>query len=103
MQADDPVLGRLRERWFASWVPGHPVPNDDVPGLHAWVNEWPTLSEKNSVLYRVYRDMVHGHTYQLLVPAVLRTVCYEPCMTNGAIGELVVPMVCSRFVVTGWE
>ena len=74
MQADDPVLGRLRERWFASWVPGQPVPNDDVPGLQAWVNEWPYLSEKNGVLYRVYRDMVHGHTYQLLVPAVLRTV-----------------------------
>ena len=38
MQADDPVLGRIRERWFASWVPGQPVPNDDVPGLQAWVN-----------------------------------------------------------------
>ena len=74
MQADDPVLGRLRERWSASWVPGQPVPNDDVPGLQSWVNEWPNLSERDGVLYRVPRDMVHGHTYQLLVPAVLRTV-----------------------------
>ena len=74
MQADDPVLGRLRERWSARWVPGQPVPNDDVPGLQAWVNEWPNLSERDGVLYRVSRDMVHGHTYQLLVPEVLRTV-----------------------------
>ena len=74
MQADDHIIGRLRERWSVSWVSGQPVPNDDVPGLQAWVNEWPNLSERDGVLYRVYRDMVHGHTYQLLVPAVLRTV-----------------------------
>ena len=74
MQAGDPVLGRLRERWSASCLPGQPVLNDDVPGLQAWVNEWPNLSEKDGMLYWVSCDMVHGHSYQLLVPAVLRTV-----------------------------
>ena len=39
MQVDDPVHGRLRERWSASWVPCQPIPNDDVPGLQAWENE----------------------------------------------------------------
>ncbi len=77
MQSDDPVLGELCNRWTAGWQPGQSAPNGDLPGFHAWLSEWPNLSERDGVLYRVSNDCVHGPIYQLLVPNVLRVIVLQ--------------------------
>ena len=77
MQCEDQLLGKLWERWRIRWEPGQLAPNDDVPGLQAWVSEWPNFAERNGVLYRVAHDRVHGSIYQLLVPTVLRTIMLQ--------------------------
>ena len=77
LQSEDPVLGRLCERWQAGWEPGQTAPNDELPGLQAWIKEWSNLAERDGVLYRVSRDSVQSSVYQLLVPTVLRTTVLQ--------------------------
>ena len=77
MQSEDPVLGELWNRWTAGWQPVRSAPNDELPGLQAWLSEWPNLSEMDGVLYRVSNDYVHGPIYQLLVPSVLRVIVLQ--------------------------
>ena len=77
MQSEDTVLGELWNRWTAGWQPGQSAPNDELPGFQAWLSEWPNLSERDSVLYWVSNDYVHGPIYQLLVPDVLRAIVLQ--------------------------
>ena len=63
LQSEDPVLGRLCERWQAGWEPGQTAPNDELPGLQAWIKEWSNLAERDGVLYRVSRDSVQSSVY----------------------------------------
>ena len=58
MQCGDPVLGELWRRWHARWEPGQSTLTDGVPGLQAWISEWPRLVEKIGVIYRVVQDGV---------------------------------------------
>ena len=71
------MLGELWNRWTAGWQPGQSAPNDELPGFQAWLKEWPNLSERDGVLYRVSNDYVHGPIYQLLVPDVLRAIVLQ--------------------------
>ena len=77
MQSEDTVLGELWNRWTAGWQPGQSASNDELPGFQAWLREWPNLSERDGVLYRVSNDYVHGPIYQLLVPDVLRAIVLQ--------------------------
>ena len=77
MQSEDTVIGELWNRWTAGWQPGQSAPNDELPGFQAWLKEWPNLSERDGVLYRVSNDCVHGPIYQLLVPGVLRAIVLQ--------------------------
>ena len=57
---------------------GQSAPNDESPGFQVWFSEWPNLSERDGVLYRVSNDYIHGPIYQLLVPYVLRVYSISP-------------------------
>ena len=93
MQSEDPVLDALWNRWTSGWQLGQSAPNDDLPGVQAWLSEWPNLSERDGVLCRMSDDYLNGSMYQLLDPTVLQAIILQAVNDQWVIKALTDPMV----------
>ncbi|KAG1931367.1 hypothetical protein F2P79_021615 [Pimephales promelas] len=76
-QTQDPVLKEFKIFWDQKRKPAGLEVKTLSKSVRSLLKQWNRLREKEGLLYRVVEDVRHGESFQLLVPACLKTQVLE--------------------------